>query len=443
MDGADDRPGQMTTPVTALDADAMPSLRCRACGMQYPAQQAPGRCSCGGLLDLDIAVPSGLDRDVFTRRLASHDLLDRSGVWRYREFLVPLPSPVIVTRPEGNTNLYPVPRIAQWAGCAQLWLKHEGENPTGSFKDRGMTVAVSHARWIGARAVACASTGNTSASVAAYAALAGLPAVVFLPEGKITAAKLGQAIAYGARIVQIRGDFDAAMRLVQEASAAFGLYLLNSVNPFRLLGQQTIMFEMLHQLAWDAPDWIVLPGGNLGNTAAFGQALVRAHAAGLIARLPRLATVQAEGAAPFYAAFQRRFTAFSPVQAETIATAIRIGNPVNYERARDAIVATDGVVTAVSDAEILEAKAMIDRAGIGCEPASAAAVAGLRRLISEGVIDAKSNVVAVLTGHVLKDPETIMAMHQTAAEPSPAWVNRPIVVEPTLAALREVLDALA
>lgn len=349
-------------------------------------------------------------RRLFEARSAKEAPGQGSGVWRYRELVLPGRG-AVVTHPEGNTALYRRDAITRYAGVAELRLKHEGENPTGSFKDRGMTVAVTHALRTGATAVACASTGNTSASMAAYASHAGLPGLVFVPSGKIAAGKLAQALAYGARTLLVRGDFDACLRLAREASRELGIRLLNSVNPWRLEGQKTIVFELLQQLAWEPPDWIVVPAGNLGNTSAFGKALVEARELGLIRRLPRIAAIQARGASPFFKSygvgFRRRFR----MKAETVATAIRIGNPASFDRAVAAIRATRGVVAAVSDAEILEAKAVIDAGGIGCEPASAASVAGIRQLVARGVVARSARVVAVLTGNLLKDPQAVIDFH--------------------------------
>jgi threonine synthase len=330
---------------------------------------------------------------------------ERSGVWRFRELVLPdAGGEDVVSHPEGNTPLLERPSLASYAGLAALIVKHEGHNPTGSFKDRGMTVALTQARRIGARAVACASTGNTSASLSAYAAQAGIPSFVFVPEGRIAAGKLAQTVAYGARTLRIRGDFDDCLRLAREASDRLGVYLVNSVNPFRVEGQKTIVFELLQQLGWNAPDWIALPAGNLGNTSAFGKALVEAHRLELIDRIPRLLAVQAAGAAPFAQAFATRFATRVRVQAETRATAIRIGDPASWDRAVGAIEATRGVVVSVSDGEIFAAKRVIDHTGVGCEPASAASVAGVRALVARGVIRHDERVVAVLTGHLLKDP---------------------------------------
>jgi threonine synthase len=360
-------------------------------------------------------------------------------VWRFRELVLPTADQV-VSHPEGNTPLLRRPAVARWAGVDALLLKHEGHNPTGSFKDRGMTVGVTQARRVGARAVACASTGNTSASLAAYAAQAGIPALVLVPSGKIALGKLTQTLAYGARTLLVRGDFDAALALIQEASVRLGVYLLNSINPFRIEGQKTIVLELLRQLAWEPPDWIALPAGNLGNTAAFGKALREAHELGLIASVPRLAAVQAAGAAPFAASFREGFARPHRVRAETVATAINIGDPASFDRAVSAVRESNGVVTAVSDEAILAAKAVVDAAGVGCEPASAASVAGVRALVAEGVIRPGERVVAVLTGHVLKDPGILVRYHQET-EPPPPLANRPIEIDPTLTAIEAVMEA--
>jgi threonine synthase len=253
--------------------------------------------------------------------------------------------------------------------------------------------------------------------------------------------KLSQTLAYGARTLLVDGDFDDCLRLMQQASAELGVYLLNSINPFRVEGQKTIVFELLQQLDWNPPDWIVLPAGNLGNTAAFGKALDEAVAWGLIDRRPRIAAVQAEGAAPFAAAFARGFDHLTPLHAETIATAIKIGAPASYHRAVRTIVATHGVVLTVSDAEILAAKVAIDRAGVGCEPASAASVAGIRSLRGAGTIGKGDQVVAVLTGHILKDPGILQQIHQDGSI-APQLANRPIRIPPEIAAVRDLLNSI-
>ena len=365
---------------------------------------------CGGLLAVEHApTQSGVElRALFDQRasaaLQTANALDRSGVWRFREILLDASAEEIVSHPEGNTPLLHRMAAAEYAGVDGLLLKHEGHNPSGSFKDRGMTVAVTQARRIGARAVACASTGNTSASLSAYAAQAGIPSFVFVPEGRVSASKLAQTVAYGARTLQIRGDFDDCLRLARDASEQLGVYLVNSVNPFCIEGQKTIVLEMLQQLGWNAPDWIALPAGNLGNTSAFGKALQEAHGFGLIDKIPRLLAVQAAGAAPFAQAYREHFTKRISVRAETRATAIRIGDPASWERAVRAMAATNGVVESVTDEEIFAAKAVIDHCGVGCEPASAASVAGVRALVARGEIRRDERVVAVLTGNLLKDP---------------------------------------
>lgn len=383
--------------------------QCARCGARLDETDARTLCpACGGLLEIRFHLPAGMHarlRPLFAERVTVvGDARVVSGVWRYAEMLMDAPAGTVVSFPEGNTPLIDGRALADWTGSGVLLLKHEGMNPTGSFKDRGMTVGVTQARRIGARAVACASTGNTSASLAAYAARAGLPSIVLVPAGGISVAKLAQTHAYGARVLAVRGDFDACLSLVREAASQLGVYLLNSVNPWRVEGQKTIVLELLQQLDWDAPDWIALPGGNLGNTAAFGKALEEAFAAGLVNRLPRLLVVQAEGAAPFARSFADGFRERVPVKAATVASAIRIGDPASWDRAVRAIRATHGAVVTADDAAILEAQRRIGIAGIGCEPASAASVAGVRAAVQGGLIRHEEQVVAVLTGHVLKDP---------------------------------------
>ncbi len=414
---------------------------CAACGERYGELDPRSRCGCGGLLEVHHEAPvlhAAQLRELFAARRGALRGLDRSGVWRYRELVLPGAGTDVVSHPEGITPLLEREAVARWCGTGTLWLKHEGHNPTGSFKDRGMTVGVTQARRIGARAVACASTGNTSAALAAYAAQAGIPALVLVPSGQVALGKLAQALAYGARTLLVRGDFDDCLRLVEEASERLGVYLLNSINPFRVEGQKTIAFDLLDQLEWDPPEWIVLPAGNLGNTAAFGKALVEARTLGLIARLPRIAAVQAAGAAPFAAAFREGFATRHRVKAETVATAIKIGDPASWDRGVRSIRDTDGVVTAVTDEEILEAKAVIDRAGVGCEPASAASVAGVRQLVERSVIKPGDRVAAVLTGNLLKDPEILIRYHRDI-RPAPPGANPPIEIEPTLAAVEQAL----
>jgi threonine synthase len=414
---------------------------CVACGNEVVETDPHPRCPlCAGLLEIHHRPPAISSAELiqrFTERRGGSPGATASGVWRFREIVLPS-ADAVVSHPEGNTPLLHRVLLDRWVGVEHLLLKHEGHNPTGSFKDRGMTVGVTQALRVGARAVACASTGNTSASLAAYAAQAGLAALVLVPSDGVATGKLAQTLAYGARTLLVRGDFDQCLRLVEEASTELGVYLLNSVNPFRIEGQKTVVLEMLQQLSWESPDWIVVPAGNLGNTAAFGKALLEARQWGLISRLPRLVAVQAAGAAPFARSFEAGFAQKYRVKAETIATAIKIGDPASYDRAVRAITETNGLVLAVEDAELLEAKAAIDASGIGCEPASAVGLAGLRQLVRSGVVNPWDSVVVVLTGHILKDPGILFRYHQEM-EPPPAGANRPVTVEPNL---REIERAL-
>jgi threonine synthase len=429
--------------MTTVAAGSASQQRCASCGTLYADTDASPKCvSCGGLLDVVHAPPAlrGAElRALFAGR-RSGGSANTSGVWRYHELVLPNAGDHIVSHPEGNTPLLSRDKVSAWVGVSNLLLKHEGHNPTGSFKDRGMTVGVTQACRIGARAVACASTGNTSASLAAYAAQAGIPALVFVPAGQVALGKLAQSLAYGARTLLVKGDFDVCLSLVQQASERLGIYLLNSINPFRVEGQKTIALEALEQLGWDAPDWLVLPAGNLGNTAAFGKALREAYDLELITRVPRIAAIQAEGASPFARSFREGFATRPKVKAETVATAIKIGDPASFDRAVEAIRFTNGVVTSVSDAEILDAKAIVDAAGVGCEPASAASVAGVKRLVRDGTIRATDRVVAVLTGHLLKDPGALLRYHQELS-PAPEFANPPIEIEPSIEAVQRVLES--
>lgn len=408
-------------------------LVCDDCGARAGLDEPVTRCrACRGLLALDEPTPPlAVIADLALAGGGAGP--ERSGVWRFGPLVLPEAlDGEIVSFPEGRTPLLRRPAISAWTGAAGLSLKHEGFNPTGSFKDRGMTVAVTQARRVGARAVACASTGNTSASLAAYAAQAGLTGVVLIPAGKTALGKLAQTVAYGATVLAVRGDFDACLDLVEAASERLGLYLVNSINPFRLAGQRTIVLELLADRGWAAPDWIVLPAGNLGNTAAFGAALRQARGLGLIDRVPRIAAVQAAGAAPFARSYREGFATRYRVEADTLATAIRIGNPASHARAVAAIRDTNGVVIAVTDDEILAAKGVIDRAGVGCEPASAASVAGVRALVASGTMAPDADIVAVLTGHLLKDPEILLAGDPGTRE-----------IDPTAEAVARALDAAA
>jgi threonine synthase len=410
---------------------------CATCGTEYPELDPRIVCGrCGGLLDVLHRTPDATGdalRALFDSRLGARRGRARSGVWRFQEIVLPgALASEIVSHPEGDTPLLERDAVSRWAGATRLLLKHEGHNPTGSFKDRGMTVALTQARRLGAAAVACASTGNTSSSLASYAALAGIPAVVLVPEGQVAMGKLAQTMAYGARTALVRGDFDDCLRIVREASEHLGFYLVNSVNPYRLEGQKTIILELLQQLDWEPPAWIVLPAGNLGNAAAFGSALRDARALGLIEAMPRLALVQASGAAPFVRSFETGFAERVRVRAETVASAIRIGDPASYDRAVRSVRETNGIVIDVPDADIMAAKRAIDGSGVGCEPASAASVAGVRRLVDDGIIGSDERVVAILTGHMLKDPQTLLDAARDSG-------SGPVSIDPTVDALAALL----
>jgi threonine synthase len=412
-----------------------------SCRTRFPVTDVLYNCpKCGGLLeatysawDLDPAAMKSLWR----ARRVSNALLDQSGVWRYREAIAFLENfDSVVSLREGNTPQLSGPAAASYGGLDRLTFKHQGFNPTGSFKDNGMTCGVAQALRLGMRRVACVSTGNTSASMAAYASAAGMEPLIFIPHGNISYGKLAQALEYGARTFQVEANFDQILALVRELAERLGIYLLNSINPFRIEGQKTIIVEMLDQRDWSVPDWIVLPGGNLGNTSAFGKALRELKAWGFIQKIPRLAVIQAEGAAPFYDLFQAgERLRLQPVgHPETLATAIKIGDPVSWPKALKEVGVSGGIVEKVSEQEIADAKAVIGKCGIGCEPASAATLAGIRKLTTAGTMRHDADVVAVLTGNLLKDPDYIYRYH-TGQLDAPdgtrihsTFANRPVVV---------------
>ncbi len=411
------------------------------CRARFPVTEVIYNCPrCGGLLEADYPQlkldPEELKAVWRTRRTCNLPL-DQSGVWRYREiipFLENLDS--VVTLREGNTPLLAALAAAEYGGLDRLVFKHQGFNPTGSFKDNGMTCGVAQARRLGMRRVACVSTGNTSASMAAYAGAAGLEALIFIPHGNISYGKLAQALEYGARTFQVEANFDQILALVRALAERLGIYLLNSINPFRIEGQKTIMAEMLDQRDWSVPDWIVLPGGNLGNTSAFGKALREMKQWGFIDKLPRLAVIQAEGAAPFFDLFQTasRDRLDAVAHPETLATAIKIGDPVSWPKALKEVGESQGAVEKVSEQEIADAKAVIGKSGIGCEPASAATLAGIRKLTAAGIMRRDADVVAVLTGNLLKDPDYIYRYHTGQLEApgrgliQPTFGNQPVIV---------------
>ncbi|MFB3815630.1 MAG: threonine synthase [Terriglobales bacterium] len=390
-------------------------LRCIQCAATCDLHQRVLACTrCGDLLEAvaEVRQPPDKLKRLWRERRMSNDARDLSGVWRFREFL-PDGYDRVITMAEGNTPLLRAQRSADWGGLRNLRFKHLGWNPTLSFKDLGMTVGVTEAVRQGAKAVACASTGNTAASMAAYAARAGITARVYLPAGHVSLAKVAQSIDYGAELVQIEGNFDQALDAMLAAGG--DIYFLNSINPFRIEGQKTVVYEMMEQLDWQPPDVLICPGGNLGNSSAFGKALEELKAHGLIEKVPRLIVVQAEGANPLAQMWRSGATELTPVQnPETVATAIRIGNPRSWKKVLRALRFTDGMVLDVSDDEIGEAKEMIGRDGIGCEPASATTLAGLRKLVAQRQLDPDASVVAILTGHVLKDPDFIIKRHQRA-----------------------------
>jgi len=451
-----------------------------SCQALYPIDAVRVSCGqCGRLLDIRydwsrLSVPKSLsffEHRWSTKGTGATGRSDFSGVWRFRE-LLPFyrTEDDIVTIGEGRTVLQDAELLARQIGMkpGRLQLQYEGLNPSGSFKDNGMTAAFTHARMVGAHKVACASTGNTSASLAMFASLAEMQGIVFIGSGKISFGKLSQALDYGALTIQVQGDFDACLRRIRQIAVdvpELGIYLMNSVNPFRLEGQKSIMYRILEARDWQSPDWVIVPGGNLGNCSAFGKAFMELKELGLIKKIPRLAVVNASGANTLYEIFTRQGVRWndghydaasiqklyagmdeSGYYPHTIASAIEISRPVNLPKALRALEVMNGVVREVTDEEILEHRAMVARWGFGCEPASAASVAGLRQLLDEKVISPEESVVCILTGHELKDPNATVKYHTgidmksvqdlaPRTEPHGKLSNRPVAVDDDLCSI--------
>jgi threonine synthase len=434
-------------------------LKCISCKTEFNIKDKIYTCKCcNDLLDVVYDFENFNVKKLkktFDGRRASNKKIDISGVWRFRELIPFVPDyQKIVTMPEGNTNLYIARRCAEYTGVKKLQLKHQGMNPTGSFKDNGMTTAVTQARILNAKVVACASTGNTAASMGAYAAIAGITGVVFIPEKQIAFGKLSQALDYGVKTLQIEGDFDDAMRLVLELANETDMYLLNSVNPFRLEGQKTIMIEMLQQRGWKVPDRVVVPGGNLGNSSSFGKAFDELYELGFIDKKPMITIIQAYGANPLYRTLVTSAKNLIVVKnVKTLATAIKIGNPINWKKAIRAM-GKHGWCDEVKEQEIADAKAIIGREGIGCEPASATTIAGIKKLVKSGEIDRTEDVVAILTGNLLKDPDYTINYHMDSlyeeciyenkvrkrkGKIASNFANKPIRVKADKEAIRKIL----
>jgi threonine synthase len=404
------------------------SMQCIGCGAEYPVNKIIYNCErCGDLLEVRV------DERALKEKIEMGEWRLRPiSMWKYKEFLPVFDETKIVTLREGGTPLYSCDRLGKELGIKNLYVKSEGANPTGSFKDRGMTVGVSKALELGVKAVICASTGNTSASLAAYAAKAGLPCIVLIPAGKIALGKLAQAMMYGAIVVGVKSNFDVALQMAVSASKRIGLYLLNSINPFRIEGQKTAAFEICDQLEWQVPDRVVLPVGNAGNITAYWKGFKELKALGLIEKMPKMVGVQAAGASPIAKAFAANNATIEPVKdPETVATAIRIGNPVNWKRALNALKESNGTALTVTDDEIIKAQKLLARKeGIFIEPASAAGIAGLKKLIENGEVDVDETIVCVATGHGLKDPEAAVRACEGIIE-----------IEPSLEALEKVVKS--
>ncbi|GAA5818535.1 MAG: threonine synthase [Methanobrevibacter sp. CfCl-M3] len=395
-------------------------IKCVSCEQTYDNDEIVYICEkCGSVLEVE--VENNISKDVFGGR--------KLGLWKYKEF-IPVDYSNVVSLDEGGTPFCRCDKLGKELGI-DLYVKVEGSNPTGSFKDRGMSVGVTKAVELGVDTVGCASTGNTSASLAAYAARGGLRSIVLLPAGKVALGKLAQAMFYGSEVLSINGNFDQALESATRLANEKYIYLLNSINPFRLEGQKSIGFEIIDELGWKSPDRIILPIGNAGNVSAIWKGITEFYNADYIDEKPIMTGIQAEGAAPIVEAFKNKSYSINPVEnPETVATAIRIGNPVSHIKALRAIYDSDGYVDSVTDEEILDAQKLLARVeGIGVEPASASSIAGLKKLVEKGVVDKGERVVAVVTGHILKDPD--VAIRASA---------KPIEIEPDFNQLKAILE---
>ncbi|MEJ2241071.1 MAG: threonine synthase [Candidatus Bathyarchaeota archaeon] len=443
------------------------------CGKKFESTERRTTCVCGELLDVKYTgvFPTSLQKKFSERLNHRQNIYNESGVWRYRELLnfadvdtenfSELNKKLVsLDGAEGRTKPFQLTKVANFIGTKteNFWLQFEGDNPTGSFKDNGMASAFTHARMVGAKKVICASTGNTSSSAAAFAANElDMEAVILVGEGKIAKGKLAQSLAYGAKVLQVKGDFDVAMEMVKALSNENSIYVVNSLNPFRLEGQKTMMFRLLDYLRWNVPDWIIFPGGNLGNTSAFGKAFMELYEYGWIQKKPRMAVVVAKGAPTLDDLYNDRKLRWNNgfvndkiiddyyhevdekgIKAKTKASAIEILKPVNLKKALRTLDFTDGVVTSVSDESIMDAMAIVSRNGFGCEPASAATVAGAKKLISQNIIKKDDIVVGIATGHILKDITSIVDYHFNQNN---KFANRPITVEPNAKEILKLINS--
>lgn len=407
----------MMKTVTANPAEGTHVLRCVHCGVVQTSADRMFRChQCGELLEVVYPEWSGAPpefglrlKEIWKERRSGTLPQDASGVWRFRELLPHIEHKHVITMREGNTPLVQLTRSARELKLPRLFAKHQGMNPTGSFKDTGISVAISMAKAEGFEFVCCASTGNTSASVAAYAARAEMKSIVLLPAAQVASGKLAQAIEYGAHVLQLQTDFDGCLEVLHQVVQRFPAYLLNSMNPYRLEGQKTVAFEIMEQLDWKVPDHVIVPGGNLANSSALGKGFLELRDLGLISALPKISIIQAAGANPLVRTMRENGgRELVRVNAETRATAIRIGNPASWRKAVAVLKKTGGACEDVTEQEIAQAKAELGAEGVGCEPASAASLAGLKKLVRAGFVKSTETVVLVLTGHMLKDVEYML-----------------------------------